>query len=233
MNIRGFILRNTPYRNHDGILTILTPNGYHTVHARGIFKMTSAYSAATTPGTLADLKLTATKQKMYLESATVSAFTPLPETDGLLASLMMAAALEISLLNDDDTAAPDLFHALETFRTSLNHPYISWAIFLHTFLKIQGIPMTVDHCVRCQKTQRIVGLSASLGGFICQDCLPHVKANILKASQLKTILTLSRHPDQLVDAEVQSILPYIHDHLAIHLDVDLQGLSTLESVLTK
>jgi DNA repair protein RecO len=233
MNIRGFILRNTPYRNHDGILTILTLNGYQTVHARGIFKMTSAYGAATTPGTLADFKLIATKQKMYLESATVFTFTPLPETDGLLASLMMAAALEMSLLNDDDTSAHDLFNALETFRTSLDHPYTSWAIFLKTFLKIQGIPMTVDHCVRCQKTQRIVALSASLGGFICQDCLPNIKAKILKASQLKTLLALSRQPQQLVEADVKLILPYIHDHLSIHLDIELQGLTTLESMFNQ
>jgi DNA repair protein RecO len=232
MTIRGFVLRHTPYRNHDGILTVLTATGYVTIQGRGILKVTSSLSAATTPGTLAQFKVSSTSRKMYLESATIEAFTPLADQDGFWGSLMMAAALEMSLLSDDDTTAPALFTALVDFRKNLNHPFLAWASFLIQFLIIQGIPLTTDYCVRCHSKKKIVAMSIPLGGFICESCLAKGDAKTLPRNQLLTLLKLNRRQLPLPEDDVQKVVIILHRYVVHHLDVELQGLKTLDKVIT-
>jgi DNA repair protein RecO (recombination protein O) len=228
-------LRNSPYKNHDGILTILTPDGYLTVLARGSLKMTSPFAATTSLGTWATFTLSKTKNRFYLEKATLIQFAPMAPDQGILASMMMQTALQIALIHDDPEEGKIIYQALVEFRSNLKEPGYQWLIFLTAYLQMQGVPMIVSYCVKCQQTKNIVGLSIHLGGFVCQTCLPTTDALTLSAQQLTALLQLHRQPTNLSgkNSLIASLIPLFHQHFQYHLDLRLQGFETIENLLSK
>lgn len=231
----GFVLRNVAYKNHDGILTLLTPEGYMTVYGRGILKLTSPLAATTSLGTWANFTFSQTKQRIYLEKATLIAFAPLAEATSILGSMMMQTALFIALLHDDQEAGKRLYQQMQSFREQLNTPFAAWTTFLIAYLQEQGVPMIVDYCVKCQQTKGIVGVSAHLGGFICKQCLKSTDATALPATHLQALLTRHRHPfdTTISDQVLAGIIPHLHQHFLIHVDVPVPGFAIIETFLTK
>jgi recombinational DNA repair protein (RecF pathway) len=181
------------------------------------------------------LTLSKTKQRSYLEKATLIQFAPLSDEAGILGSLMMQTALQIALLSDDQAEGALLYEALVTFRKGITNPVYQWLVFLMTYLSLQGVPMSLQSCVHCQKTTSIIGLSTHLGGFICQDCLPKTDATTLPAKQLKALLDLNRQPEAIAHetATLSKLIPYVHRHFTHHVDVPMQGFSLIEMVLEK
>lgn len=213
---------------------MLTPEGFLTVQARGMLKMTSPFQAVTSLGAWAELTLSVTKQKHYLEKASLIKFAPLPEKEGLLASMMMQVALQILLLNDAKLESPMLYPLLVNFRNQEQSPIWHWLKLLTSYASLQGVPIVIDYCVVCQRKEKIVGVSTQLGGLMCQSCLakndakPYPALTLTRLRQLHKLTTIAG-----VDKDYLPLVPIIHDHLEYHLDCDIEGLKTLRLMMQK
>ena len=213
---------------------MLTPEGFLTVQARGMMKMTSPFQAVTSLGAWAELTLSVTKQKHYLEKASLIKFAPLPEKEGLLASMMMQVAMQILLFNDSKLESPMLYPLLVDFRNQDHAPIWHWLKLLTTYAALQGIPMMIDSCVSCQSKKKIVAVSTQLGGLMCQSCLgkndakPYPAITLTRLRQLHKLKTFAGS-----DKDYLPLVSIIHDHLEYHLDCDIEGLTTLRLMMHK
>lgn len=231
----GFILRQTPYRNADAMLTVLTSEGFLTMQALGALKMTSSFQAVTALGSWANFTIRESKKKAYLEKAELIQFAPLPNQEGLLASMMMEALIQVLLLDESHDQGELLYTMLKHARGQWQTPYFTYLQFLMHYLTLQGVPLVVDYCVRCQSKKQIVGVSTPLGGFICQTCFPQVDAQKLSAV---TLTLLRQFSEPAIDPNVSQtdflpIIPLLHDHFRYHLEARLMGFDNLEAILPK
>ena len=213
---------------------MLTPEGFLTVQARGMLKMTSSFQAVTSLGAWAEMTLSVNKSKHYLEKASLIKFAPLPEKEGLLSSMMMQVALQILLLNDSKLESPQLYPLLVNFRNQVSTPIWHWLTLLIAYVSLQGVPIVIDYCVACQSKEKIVGVSTELGGFICQSCLAKTDGKPYPALTLSRLRQLHKQPTIIgVDQDYLSLVPIIHQHLEFHLDSKIEGLQTLQKMMTK
>jgi len=228
-----FILRQTPYRNADVILTGLSPEGYLTIQARGALKMTSPFQAMVSLGAWSELTINQSKQKAYLEKANLISFAPLPDREGLLASLAMQTILQVLLIDEEIDNAPALYQRLVEVRKHMDNALSSYIQFLVLYLEDQGVPIIVDYCVNCQNKLKIVGMNTQLGGFICQPCFEKVSGALLSANALKLMRTIKHQSFQgsLDQSLVKMLLPLVHEHFNFHLDIRLAGFKTIETFL--
>jgi len=199
-----------------------------------MFKMTSPFQAVTSLGAWAELTLSVTKQKHYLEKASLIKFAPLPEKEGLLASMMMQVALQILLFNDSKLESPLLYPLLVSFRNQTHAPIWHWLTFLTSYAALQGVPIVIDYCVTCQSKEKIVGVSTKLGGLICQSCLAKTDPKTFPATTLTRLRQLHKVASiSGLDKDYLPLVPIIHDHLEYHLDCDIEGLKTLRLMMHK
>jgi recombinational DNA repair protein (RecF pathway) len=213
---------------------VLTPEGFFTVQARGMLKMTSPFQAVTSLGAWAELTLSTSRQKHYLEKASLIKFAPLPEKEGLLSSMMMQVALQILLLNDSKLESPQLYPLLVNFRNQEKDPIWNWLRLLTAYASLQGVPVVIDYCVACQSKEKIVGVSTPLGGFICQSCLAKTDAKPYPATTLTRLRQLHKPtPIVGIDQDYLPVVAIIHSHLEYHLDCDIEGLQTLQKMMVK
>ncbi|MFZ9782342.1 MAG: DNA repair protein RecO [Bacilli bacterium] len=231
----GFILRQTPYRNADTILTVLTAEGFLTIQANGALKMTSPFQAATTLGAWTKFTVRESRSKGYLEKAELIQFAPLPTKEGMLATMMMEAILQVILFDESDTEGPTLYAMLSNLRNHWETPQLTYLRFLLQYLKLQGIPLIVDYCVQCQSKKQIVGVSQALGGFICQGCIHQVSAKRLSAKALTLLRSLQQETLSKTEdvASLNTLINVVHDHVRYHLDTRFIGFDNIESILSK
>lgn len=197
--------------------------------------MTSPFQAVTSLGAWSELTIRQSKQKMYLEKANLIQFAPLPDKEGMLASVMMEVLLQVLLLDETSSESSKLYALLSWVRQSWQTPRWAYLKFLSTYLHIQGVPLIVDYCVQCQSKVNIVAYSPRLGGFICQSCLPKVEATLLPAKALTLLRTFSSSklaPNEDIP-NLQRLIPLVHQHVAYHLDVNLQGFENVELIVGK
>lgn len=231
----GFILRQTPYRNADTILTVLTAEGFLTIQANGSLKMTSPFQAATTLGSWTKFTIRESRSKAYLEKAELLQFAPLPTKEGLLATVMMEAILQVMLFDESDTEGPTLYAMLSELRNQWETPQSTYLRFLLQYLKLQGIPLVADYCVQCQSKKQIVGVSQTLGGFVCQTCIHQISAKRLPAKALSLLRSLQQENMKETgdDSSLNSLIYVVHDHVRYHLDTRFIGFDNIESILSK
>lgn len=229
----GFILRHTPYRNHDAILQILTPEGFLTIQARGSLKVTSPFQAVTSLGSWALIGIKGHQKKFYLETASLIQFPPLPEKEGLLASVMTQVSLQILLLDESNHEGEKLYTLYESFRKHWQDPIWNWLHFMKNYMEIQGIPMKIDACVACHAKTNIVAVSSSLGGFMCQQCFHEEKAKLYSAETLQTLRFFYLFPDKMQGSSIKlkPLIPILHSHFLFHMDSQIQGFKSIEELL--
>ncbi len=228
-----FIVRQTPYRNADLILTGLSPEGFLTIHARGVLKITSPFHAMVALGSWSDFTINETKKKAYLEKANLIKFAPLPDQEGLIASIVMQVILQIILLDENADMAASMYPRLVGVRNGMQSALSTYTTFLLQYLDVQGVPMIVDYCVQCQSKLKIVGLNPQLGGFICQNCQAKVSSHLLPAEALVLMRKLKTIPfgEPVNNSTLKLLLPLIHQHFNFHLDVQLEGFKTIETLI--
>jgi recombinational DNA repair protein (RecF pathway) len=199
-----------------------------------MFKMTSAFQAVTSLGSWANLTLSVTRQKHYLEKAELIKFAPLPEKEGLLASMMMQVGIQILLMNESKLESPSLYPLLVQFRNQTEAPIWHWLKLLTDYVALQGVPMVIDYCVVCQTKEKIVGISTHLGGLVCQTCLPKTDAKAFPALSLTRLRQLHKQPTMVgQDGDYLPLIAPVHHHLEYHVDIHVEGLKTLSMMMNK
>lgn len=194
--------------------------------------MTSPVQAMVSLGAWSELTFNQSHQKAYLEKANLIQFAPLPDREGLVASLVMQVMLQVLLIDEEIDHPSSLYDRLVEVRQHMDLALSSYIKFLVHYLEDQGVPIIVDYCVNCQNKLKIVGINPQLGGFICQSCLPNVSGRILPAEALKLMRTIKHQPysEALNPSIIKLLLPLVHEHFNFHLDVKLEGFKTIEKL---
>ncbi|MEY3609764.1 MAG: hypothetical protein RLZZ264_285 [Bacillota bacterium] len=194
--------------------------------------MTSPVQAMVSLGAWSEITVNQSKGKAYLEKANLIAFAPLPDREGLIASLVMQVILQILLIDEEIENPSILYQRLVEVRKHMDLALSSYIKFLVQYLEDQGLPIIVDYCVNCQNKLKIVGINSQLGGFICQSCFAKVSGTLLSAEALKLMRIIKHQPytEALNSSLMKALLPLVHEHFNFHLDVKFEGFKTIEKL---
>lgn len=173
-NLEGYVIRASPYKDNDEIITYLSKDGQTVFSAKGIKKPTSKNRSAMT--ILAKSKVTLLKTgdtNLLLESSLIS--YPRQGDDYLRAAcLMFISELNSKILSEENT---NLYEWLDSLMSNFNDdqssPLTLVSIYFAQLLRFEGYGLDVDKCVICGKKNDIVGISMSDGGFVCRDDLEY------------------------------------------------------------
>jgi hypothetical protein len=195
--------------------------------------MTSPFQAMVSLGAWSEITINQSKDKAYLEKANLIAFAPLPDREGLMASLVMQVILQILLLDEEIDHPSEIYQRLVEIRRYMDLALSNYLKFLIQYLDDQGIPIIVDYCVNCQNKLKIVGINPQLGGFICQSCLPKVSATLLSAESLKLMRSIRHktYAEAISPSLTKMLIPLVHEHFNFHLDVHVEGFKTIEKIM--
>lgn len=219
------MLRQADYREHDKVLSLLTPGrGRVEALCRGCRRPKSPLLAASQPFTLGEYVLYKGRGHEMITACQVKdSYYPLREDWGKLSygAIMLAAA--------DIAAQPELpqehlmilltrsLHRL--CYTELDPKAVTTAYLLH-FISLQGYRPRLNHCVKCGREvgdQEAVWLDAMAGGIVCQSCKKELGAMRLPPGTLPwlrgvLIDGIEKTPDIGSEAPIQPLKRYV-EHL--------------------
>jgi len=229
----AIILRVTPFKEKDAMITAITPTGYLSFLARGAFNIQGKNAPAMQKFTEVELELTeGLAHGLSLRRANI-----IYSASAAMRSLLRMSALEIigeiilkSLMENRDVAAiyPYLQATIRLISQDAE-PLSQVFVILAITLRLSGYGLDVNQCVRCGSQKAIVGVDFLEGGFICQKCFN------LEHDQLRTemFLKMARfafkcQSDDLVRAtfplpETLAYLNEFHQLFIDNLGIDLKS----------
>ena len=221
----GIVLSCRSYKESDALVTIYVKDyGKLTFIARGIKKLKSKNAAALQTLTYCEITFIPRKGLSLLIKATSLDFYRHIKEDIVLEAYA-TYLMEFVLKNEEDNQPDEnIFQTLKFSLDALNQgyqPQLVYVLYSAFILKICGVPLQVDECVRCGDTNHIVGISLQDGGFVCQHCLsPNDKQ--LELQQLKAFRHINKlkvqdidhfHLDEKYLDELMEIMDFYVDEL--------------------
>ena len=166
-------LKTTNYKEKDGIIEAISPDGVISLLCRGIFDPKSKNASLNNPLTIADIEISEGKYKYpVIKSSMIITSSINPRADlKYMAILMLLTESTNYLLSDDEK--PVIYEYLKATINDLKkgtNPYKIAISYLSKILKISGYDFGVNECVMCGSRKNIVTFSFTDGGFICADC---------------------------------------------------------------
>lgn len=213
VKIKGLITRETRYKDHDKILTIVTAErGRMTVRARGVMRLKSPFAPACQLFAYTEFTLFENKGLF-----SVNAAEPLELFLGLRADarkLALAAYFAdlAEKIAESDTACDDLlrltlncFYALAS---GLHPPELIRAAFEMRAAVIAGYEPQLDVCIRCGSEPTNPYILPEEGGVCCADCLtPSDRSGCLIRCPAGVLPLLS----YFASAPLKRLLPAVSD----------------------
>lgn len=171
MDVEGIVLKVIPYKEKDGLVSILSSDGVITFLARGIYKIDSKNSLLTNLYTRAIFELTESKNGYYsLKSGNVIQLSSsfLNDLDKVL---VLDAIAELIIKTSDSNNISMLYPFIDNcyhliMKNDID-PLVSVAIIGVKYLMYNGYNMHVDGCVVCNQKNKLVSFDFSSGGFLC------------------------------------------------------------------
>lgn len=166
-------LRITSYKEKDGIVEALTPDGVNSFLCPGIFDPKSKNALLNNPLTIADIETSDGKYKCPVIKSSQLINSPInPRADlKYMAILMLLSEATNYLLSEDEK--PGIYDYLKATIDDLKkgtNPLKIAINYLSKILKISGYDFGVTECVMCGGKKNIVTFSFADGGFICANC---------------------------------------------------------------
>lgn len=171
-NIEGFVLRSSPYKESDAMISVLSSDGLFSFLGRGVQKNTSKNFASCQLFSKAKFSLAEQKNGGFALSE--SEIISLPDGKGDLTRLAIFSFLSeisVKLISEEEASAlyPWLDQTIESLKEQGKEISTALIYFCH-LLSVIGYGLEVNECVVCGKKTNIVGVSFNEGGFVCGDC---------------------------------------------------------------
>lgn len=236
--ITGIVIRVTPFRESDAMVTVLGEERIHSFLARGVMKMKSKNSSSVNLYNKSRFTITSSKDGLVLRSGEVlNSFERLrTDLNCLLILDFMGEVTNKLIINED---APEAYKWLDRCLDVLNignDPISIALIYLAAVLRINGNGLEVDSCVICYQKKPIVGVNYHLGGFICVDDLSRVPGSKRTSGELKILRYLFKvHLESVgktlfTHEEAHHILKDLGKFIEEQLDVTLKSIPLIEKV---
>jgi len=171
----GFVLRTKDYREVDQLITVYFKQyGKMTLVARGVKKIKSKNAIASLVNQEIEFTFIPRVGLSSLIKANPSKRFSHIEED--LDSQIYTAYFQEFLYRHEEENRPNEAHYLflESIHQKLNQGYspnVLYAFINSYILKAVGSAIQVDKCSVCGKTNHIVAISLSQGGFVCSSCV--------------------------------------------------------------
>ena len=174
ITVKGVVLRETAYGEHDKLFDLFTENGIYTVRARGVRKQGSKYAAVTQVFSYGEFCLRQSGERYFLDSAVpVNLFFGLR---GDLEALALAAYFA-ELLRNTATQQPQpqilrlFLHCLHYLCEHTRPPLQIKAIFELRLATELGHAPNLLCCNLCGEfLPQQLYFRVSSGDFVCKDC---------------------------------------------------------------
>lgn len=229
----GFILKQTDYRDHAVLLSVLTKEyGRISFVAHGARKLTSKNAMNILPFTKSEFLFDYKEGKTIfrLKSANTIDLYRFVHEDLIASSAtsVLCEIVEAATFDQEDYAlAARFFDALEHGLQALNqqeHSDLVLSLFLSETLQYLGIEPNVDGCAICGNT-KVKGISVEDGGFVCEKCLHEGHGQAYTQSQLRQFRLLNKARFQ----ELPIVKEYV-DRALVDTELLLRFLETYAGV---
>ena len=172
---RGLILRVTPYKDSDRLLTILLEDGRKlTANARGAERRGSSLAAACQFLRFGSFETFTYRDKTTVDEAAVELSFEGVEKDLLKLSLAVYLCEMLERLSDADVPGSDLLklglHTLYTLSETDRPPELMKAVFEWRAAAVGGFEPNLASCIGCGEEKASGYLSVRGGDFLCEDC---------------------------------------------------------------
>lgn len=176
--VSGIILKETDYREHDVIITVLTAEyGKISFTVNGARKMSSRNASSVLPYTMAEFEFDYKPGKTIFRlkrARTLKLYRRLHEELQLssAASVLIGAADALTLSGDEDDAREEKTQLLEKALDLLadgEDADLVMACYMAEMMELFGVGAEVDACVHCGRPEAVV-FSPEEGGFLCHEC---------------------------------------------------------------
>lgn len=174
----AIVLRRADWRDHDRILTLLTPRGRLEVLSRGCRRPKSPLLGCSEVFTMGNFELFSNREHCMLQNCQVTdGFYPLRQDfDRLSCAAYLVNVCEAAVQEGENAATPFLLLARALGYLSYHTEYTPRAVltaFLLHFNIAQGYRPRLNHCVNCGKElmqpQRVF-FDIEQGGVTCLEC---------------------------------------------------------------
>lgn len=180
MEFEGIVIRQTPFRDHDAMVTVLSNDKIRSFLVRGALKYESKFGPSVNIYTKSRFQISRGKEGYALRSGEILASYQNIKTniEGLAVEDFLGEVTNKLIQSDD---ASEIYPFLEKALKSLDEGFSPFTIALIYFaraLTIAGYSLNVDSCQICGQKGDIVALSYKDGGFICRNhfsALKHTK----------------------------------------------------------
>lgn len=211
MEFVGFVIRSTPFRDHDAMVTVLSNDKLHSFLARGALKYESKLGHTINIYSKSRFQITRGKEGYILRNAELIDSFENSKSDILrLAVLDFIGELTNKMIQSEDAknVYPFLERSLELINSGFS-PLTVAIIYFAKVLDVTGYSINVDSCQICGKKDHIVAVSYEDGGFICQDCfspLNHTKSNPMELKMIRFIFKVDVDSMNRVEFEKDNCL---------------------------
>ena len=233
MEFEGIVIRSTPFRDHDAMVTVLSNDKIRSFLCRGALKYESKLGASVNIYTKSRFLINRGKEGYALRNSEIlNSYEKIKTNIESLAVQDFIGEITNKMIQEDD--ASSIYPYLEKSLDSLNngfHPFSIALLYFAKVLTVAGLGLNVDSCQICGKKDDIVAVSYSDGGFICRDCfspLYHKKSDPNKLKMLRYIFKVDLANYVRVDFPKKESLELINE-LAKFLDnVNQLNLKSIE-----
>lgn len=229
-HIEGIVLKESPYKEKDSLLSLLTKEGKIHFIAKGLKSPKSKNAGALQPFSkvLVDYDHREERDLQSLKRAKLLHFYRPLYQDLELSSL---ASILVDLVDRMATfpESKELYNHLELAFSLFEQKESISTVFLLSLsglLQYFGFEPNVDACVHCSK-QEVVSFSAKEGGFLCEEHALEFHSRRMNVEQLKQIRWIFKgnlsHFDVLKTKiqpskqEIQTVLEMVKEHASLNL----------------
>lgn len=219
----GFILNVSPFKERQAALLVLTPQGKTTVFVANSQPKQSAMVAAVSRGAFSTFYFGERKGKRVFQEARLK-FHPLQKLTSIQALMAYEVLIELAIKYIEEEDASRYYKPYVNAVETLSHqPLVALNEFYRFLVEQNGIPLTLDQCVRCHTKKAIYSLSLKEGGFLCKACAETLQEPHVPVDQLTFIRDFYRHGPRLGihETALLRLLKMHHDHALFSFNIPL------------
>lgn len=209
IEVEGIVIKQTPYKEKDAMISLLTKNGMVSFLAHNVLSLSSKYRSSCLPFTYSIFTLNSKLDKLSLSQAKIiKSYMHFYNSLESLTSINLVNECICKFIDEDNTY---LFEFLKNFLELLDRGFDEitlTAIMIAQIVKNSGYDLEYNSCVKCSNKKNIVGISYTHGGFVCKNCFDN---QTLKKSKeyLKTFRYLFMiPPDKMAHYVIDSSIGF-------------------------
>ena len=170
----GLILSSSKYKDYDCVINVLFEDGIKSILIRGAYRAKNKNLVFTNPFIYANLEIYEGKTKGYkLKCGTIieTFFDLSPKIDQIIFLNLMIEISNKFIIEGDSSAYLHL--VVSVLKGIKHHKDVDRCVsyYLLSLIKILGLQFEMNHCIRCESTEELSGISFLDGGAVCKNCL--------------------------------------------------------------